>query len=91
MKGSNGIACDSANARVFVTARNTNTLLVIDVSNSSNPLLIGFVSNSTALTGAFGIAYNGLNDVVFVTAFLSQRGRLTAVSVVNSSKPVIVG
>lgn len=92
MKGANGIACDSANARVFVTAGSSNSLLVINVSNSTNPFLIGFVSDITALKGALGIAYNGLNDVVFVTAFgTSNRGMLTAVSVVNSSKPVIVG
>ena len=92
MKGANGIACDSANARVFVTAGSSNSLLVINVSNSTNPFLIGVVSDSTALKGALGIAYNGLNDVVFVTAFgTSNRGMLTAVSVVNSSKPVIVG
>ena len=92
MKGANGIACDSANARVFVTAGSSNSLLVINVSNSTNPFLIGVVNDSTALKGALGIAYNGLNDVVFVTAFgTSTRGMLTAVSVVNSSKPVIVG
>ena len=75
-----------------MTAGSSNSLLVINVSNSTNPFLIGFVSDITALKGALGIAYNGLNDVVFVTAFgASTRGMLTAVSVVNSSKPVIVG
>ena len=72
------IACDNANDRVFVTNYD-DAIAVINVSDSSSPVRIGKLQDETNLADAYGIDYDPINELLFVTCFSGNR--LTVLSV----------
>ena len=63
-----GIAYSEKMGMVYVTLRNTDGLLIVDVADPTNPNFVVNWANSVRLDKPTGIAYDEARDVVYVAA-----------------------
>ena len=83
MNKARGIACDNSGQRVFVTGMNpSNSIAVLDVSNSTNPTFI-VGKQGPPLNNPMGIAYDPIDGRLFVAS--SGMNALAIFDVRNSS------
>ena len=71
----------------YVTGRQSNSLVVVDISNPASPVIRGSVVSSSLLGGSFGVAVSG--TYAYVVAPISDS--LVVVDVSNPASPVIRG
>ena len=78
-----------------MSGSHSDTIVAIDVSNPELPSRIGFVTDSVELNYPIGLAYDAVNEVLFVAcsahADALMRYRFTVVSVANLSAPEVIG
>jgi len=83
------LGANDTGTHVYMTALDSNTLVVIDVEDPEQPELVGVVSDLQNLEGPAGVAASPQGDIIFVTGRYSDS--LAAVNISDPSNPHVVG
>ncbi len=81
------IGLDVSEEFAYVASFGDSSLRVIDISSSTNPVMVGGIKDDADLAGAGGVAVVG--DYALVTAFTDNSLRVIDIS--SSTNPVMVG